>query len=769
MIRDKFKKAIQSYISSDEWLIEQENYNQEDTIVWESLFCLTNGYLGIRGSHEEGTKKSLPYVYINGVFDKSETFMRELVALPNWLGIKLYIEKELIGIEDCEIIEFKRVLDMKQALLIKQIVLRDKKGRETEIEGIRFVSRKNVHRMGILLHVTPRNYSGILEVENIIDGSIINFCDAPRFKVKHTTLVANETLGEQGAYIQVKTRDRGLHVGVGCTLKGYKNGEIVDKNCQFGSFGEQAVEFLDFDVTEGETLTLVKYASMYTEREVEESKIKSAIQKEIQDFQADGFFKEFEKHKQVYEQMWDKANICIKGDFELERAIRFNIFHLMSTGNENDDRVNVGAKLLHGEEYGGHAFWDTELFMLPFFSYVFPNTAKNLESYRYHLLGAAKENAKKNGFLGAKYPWESADDGTEQCPDWTIEPDGSCYRCYVAMYEHHVTAAVAYGVYQYVKITGDTQFLREKGIEILLETARFWASRLEYNKEYDRYEICQVTGPDEWHEPVNNNLYTNYLAKWNLQYVGSLLDEIKEKEPQVYETICEKFHWSEEEKNCWKEIGEKIYLPKKEDSPLLEQFEGYFKLLDVTIDEYDENDWPIRPAILKETRARNTQIIKQADVVMLLYLMGNAFDEETQKINYEYYEKRTLHGSSLSPSIYSIMGLRVGDDKKAYRYLKRAAFLDLLNLQKNTREGIHAANAGGVWKTVVFGFGGVSIDKEQRLVIQPKLPEQWEKLTFRIHYQGRFLEITIDKDNVTVTRLSGEELIICMKGEETKI
>ena len=725
MIRDRFSEKLQTLLGGDEWLILQDEYDAAENLNYESLFCLTNGYLGTRGSYEEGTVKSLPCTFVNGVFDKSETFMRELANLPNWLGIRLYVEKELIGIENCSILEFSRVLDMKHAMLVKRFLLEDKKGRQTLVEGIRFVSRANVHRMAVKLYVTPINYDGIIEVENIVDGSVINFADAPRFKVKHTYLVANERLTENGVYIECATRDNHLHVGTGAFLDAERNGKSVIKTRQFYAFGEQTIEFQDFDAEQGVTTEITKYASIYTERDLPKYELHSAVKNEIDAFVERGFEQELAEHFKVYEEMWKEADIQIQGDFDLDRAVRFNIFHLMSTGNEHDDRVNVGAKLLHGEEYGGHAFWDTELFMLPFFAYVFPKTAKNLESYRYRLLDAARANAAKNGYKGAQYPWESADDGTEQCPDWTIEPDGTCYRCYVADYEHHVTAAVAYGIYDYVKITKDTSFLLKKGAEILMETARFWASRCEYITEKDRYEIRKVTGPDEWHEPVDNNVYTNYLAKWNLRYVIALIQDLKEHHREDYDRIAEKISLTEKEIEEWNLVQSKIYLPRKEGTQLLEQFEGYFDLQEVTIQEYDKNDWPIRPAELKTMKTKETQIIKQADVVMLLHLMGEEFDEETTKLNYSYYEKRTLHGSSLSPSIYSIMGLKVGDDTKAYRYLRRAAFIDLINLQKNTREGIHAANAGGVWQTVVVGLAGLSIDADGILNITPKKPKEW--------------------------------------------
>lgn len=770
MIRDGFSEQRRASFSDDSWLILQDRYDPEENLKYESLFCLSNGYLGTRGAYEEGTAKSIPCTYVNGVFDKSETFMRELANLPDWLGLRLYVEKELVGIETCRILEFMRVLDMKRGVLEKRFILEDSKGRRTSIEGLRMVSRANVHRMGIRLWVTPLNYSGCIEVENILDASVINFCDAPRFKVKHTALLKNESLMEKGAYVEVATRDRKLAVGTGSVLEAYLNGTPVTKNRSFGAFGERAVEFKDFGAEEGKTVEVVKYASIYTEREVLGHELSRRVRDELSAFVKEGFEPELRRHEEAYERMWEEANIEIAGDFLLDRAVRFTIFHLMSAASETDDRVNVGAKLLSGEEYGGHAFWDTELFMLPFFACVFPKTAGNLEHYRYHLLPAARENAGKNGYRGAQYPWESADDGTEQCPDWTIEPDGSCYRCYVAVYEHHVTAAVAYGISNYVKITGDDAFLREKGAEILIETARFWASRCEYNGQWDRYEIRRVTGPDEWHEPVDNNLYTNYLARWNLDYVLALLNGWRETEPELAAGLFGKLSIGKEELELWSLIREKIYLPKGKENGLLEQFEGYFGLKEVTIEGYDENDWPLRPEALKTTPKSETQIIKQADVVMLLHLLGEEFDQETKQKNYAYYEKRTLHGSSLSPSVYSVMGLKVGDESKAYRYLRRAAFLDLTDLQKNTREGIHAANAGGVWQTVVFGFAGVSMEEQGVVDIRPHMPKEWERLAFKLHYRGAWLKITVFPDNsVKVNLLSGGPVTVRIGGEEITI
>ncbi len=773
-----FSPHIRALISDEAYLIEQETYDISKNLQYESVFAMANGYMGVRGAFEEGSHIELPCTFINGVFDKSETFMRELANLPNWLPTKLYVNKELLGVDRSEILSFSRVLDMKKSVLYRHMVVKDRWGNETRIETMRFLSRSNVHFGAIKMFVTALNYDGILECESIIDASVLNFADAPRFKVKHTELVENADASD-GIYVEVKTRDFGQHVGIGTrVLLCDASGNNIRKNRMYSRFGEQAVEFCDCDLKQNETIEIHKIMSIYAERDFDgkySKPIKHAVLTGMEHLDHTTIDTELEQHTSVYAKMWDMADIDIGNDFELNRVIRFNIYQLMSTGSEHDSHVNVGAKLLHGEEYGGHAFWDTELFMLPFFTHVFPETARNLVSYRYFLLDAARRNAADNGYKGAKYPWESADTGDEECPDWTIMPDGSCYRCYVAQYEHHITAAVAVGLYKYFKATGDIGFMLDKGAEIILETARFWSTRFEYNEAKQHYEITQVTGPDEWHEPVNNNCYTNYLAMYSIELGFEIIDLLKATYPERYAELVAKLTITDEELSFWRHVHDHVYLPMAKDGKLFEQFEGYFTdYLDVVIEKYNENDMPVRPAILKEMSVRKTTLIKQADVVMLMYLLGDRFDSETQRVNYDYYEKRTLHGSSLSPSIYSIMGLRVGRTDMAYKYLRRAAYIDLNDLQHNTREGIHAANAGGVWKVLVFGFGGVSINHNSMLCIDPSLPEKWDHITFKLWFNGRLMKINItsgekDRNNVDVELLSGEPLTILINNAERVI
>lgn len=759
----RFSDYVKNILSEKQWLIEEDKLEENRLLSRESIFSLSNGYMGVRGSFEEGCRVSLPTTFINGIFDKSETFMRELVNLPSGISIRFNIEKQRLTIDDQKVLYHKRVLDLKKAVLVRCVYLKDKDDRITRLEFIRFLSRASIHCGLDRIIITPVNHSSILEMENMIDGSVVNFADALRFKVKHFKVTRNESLTRKdGLYLECKTRDDGLSVG--CATR------IINEdlnNRQFNCFGEISSEFKDLKITKGKTYVLDKYFVYYTQKDIAKNKLKKACLEELDKLNKRGFDKEFERHIKVYENKWKQADISIVNDDELNKAIRFNVFHLMSTGNEFDNRVNIGSKLLSGEEYGGHAFWDTEMFMLPFFTYEFPDVARNLEEYRYGLLNAARLNAKKTGYNGARYPWESADEGSEQCPDWTIYPDGHAEPCFVAKYEQHVTSAVAYGVVNYVSTTNNLEYLKNQGMEILVETARFWASRLEYNRKFDRYEINDVTGPDEWHEPVNNNLYTNYLARYNLKLVLDLLENYRKNDRSIYNRLCKKIHLERREYIAWKEYIEKIYLPKDENSKLLEQFEGYFKLKDVVIEEYDENDWPVKPKALIGIDRETTQIIKQADVVMLMFILQEEFDLETTVENYHYYEARTLHGSSLSPSIYAIMGLRVNDDSKAYRYLSRAANLDLKDLQGNGREGLHGANMGGVWQTVIFGFGGVS-NIDGTLHINPKLPDKWKELKFRINFQNRCLEITINK-KINVRRIKGKKINIFVKGRKRSI
>jgi kojibiose phosphorylase len=765
MYRDRFSDKIKQFISEDEWIVAEAEYNPRNNLMYETNFALASGMMGNRATHPEGfISKELPANYMHGVFDKSEAFQRELCNTPNWNLLKIYYKTEPMGPEaGKELHDYIRILDLKNGLLATHYITEAYDGRRTLIEIIKILSRTNPESGRFRYYITPLNYSGQLEFENIIDASVTNFMDFPRFRVKHLNTRQIGPLDETGIFVQSETRDFLLPLTtVADVMVTDSMGNNVTLSRQYRGHGEQAVEFFDAIVTEGETICVDKFATVVSGRDG--GNTKAIAVKKLRSFMGRSLNQELEMQKDIYASYWKRANIKIEGDERLQLAVRFDLFHLMSTPNPKDNRTNIGAKLIHGEEYGGHAFWDTELFILPFFTLTFPEIAKNLVEYRYLLIDAAKRNAKRRGQVGARYPWESADTGDEECPDWTIEGDGTCYECTVAEQEVHVTADVIYGGLQYFLWTGDMEYYENNLLEMLAETARFWNSRIEYNKEKDYYEITGITGPDEWHEAVSNNAYTNYLARWNMQTAVKHLQKFKVEKKEKCDELFRKINFSDSELDEIELNASKIYIPISEG--LVEQFEGYFKLMDHEIHEWDENNMPILPKALKGISRDKTTILKQADVVMLMFLFDQEFDEKTKRNNFDFYEKRTLHRSSLSPSIYCLMGLRVGESERAYDYLCRSAYVDIDNNQGNTREGIHAASAGGTWQALVFGYAGLNIRNDQ-LHFMPRLPEKWTKLSFSLFWKGELVNIQISNDVVKLYS-NKTEVAYFVNGKETK-
>ncbi|MEG2950747.1 MAG: glycosyl hydrolase family 65 protein [Clostridia bacterium] len=763
MLREAFTSPIRELLATDEWLVAEKEYNAEQNLAFESIFGLANGRMGNRGSHEEGdVRKTLPANYVHGVFDRSEAFMRELCNTPDWTKLRMFYECMPIGPESGKLSEYIRVLDMQNGLLCKHYVLQSEDGRHTRVEALKLLSRAH-DRCGLLrVYVTPLDYEGVLEFENVIDATVTNFMDFPRFRVKHLRTEEVSSLDGQGCYVQSRTRDFDLPIGTATALRLTDlAGRDKQRSRAFKGYGEVACEFADAQCALGETLVIEKTAAVATGRDCQG--VRAQAKRELNALLDRGVEAEIAMHRRCYAELWEQADVVIEGDVPMQHALRFNIFHLMSTPSPYDNQTNIGAKLMHGEEYGGHAFWDTELFVLPFFDYVFPQIAKNLVQYRFGMLEAALVNARACGYRGAKYPWESADTGEEECPAWTIDPDGNCYRCHVADYEHHVTAAVAYGACHYAQITGDEAFMESMGLEILLQTARFWVSRMQWNGETKQYEILGVTGPDEWHEPVDNNAYTNHLARWNVQEGCKRLKAFQQQKPTEAAALRAKLNLSDSELCDWQIHAEHIRVQEK--PGLLEQFDGYFEIPDAVIDAWDEQGMPILPASCAGKRGMQRNILKQADVVMLMFLMPYAYDAQTQRINFDYYEQRTLHRSSLSPAIHCMMGLRVGEAERAYDYLERSAYVDIRNNQGNTREGIHAASCGGTWQCVTLGYCGMGVNPTGKLTFTPHLPKQWIEVRYAIAWRGQRLRIRVTHGHVEVVAAQ-EEVRYEVNGQE---
>jgi kojibiose phosphorylase len=400
--------------------------------------------------------------------------------------------------------------------------------------------------------------------------------------------------------------------------------------------------------------------------------------------------------------------------------------------------------------------------MLPFFVYTQPEIARTLLLYRYHTLDGARRNARDGGFRGARYAWESADTGVDTTPKWTV--DGA-HRLWMGEEEIHVTAAVAYGLNAYVAATGDQALMTDYGAEILFETSRFWASRLEATPE-GHYALSRVVGPDEFHEHVDNSAYTNYLVRWHLQQAAHVYADLAVSHPGELAELSERIGLGPDEVEGWLTRAEQIRLPPHNDHGVIEQFDGYFGLESLPV-THDHNGMPQYPPGYHHFNLAGTSLLKQADVVMLTYLLPDEFSDKVKRANYDYYEPLTLHKSSLSTAIHSIMGIEVGDPGRAVQYFRRAAFVDLLDNQGNTAEGIHIASAGGTWQTIVCGFGGFRVRNGQ-MTFKPWLPPEWTAVRFRLKWHRTAVSVSVSHNSATFA-LAGPEAageVIVVNGRE---
>ena len=447
----------------------------------------------------------------------------------------------------------------------------------------------------------------------------------------------------------------------------------------------------------------------------------------------------WQAQRTAWEKTWQQCDVHIEGDDEAQLAIRFNLFQLLIAAPANDERVSIGAKTLSGYGYRGHVFWDTEIFMLPFFTCTRPELARNLLSYRYHSLPGARRKASANGWRGAQYPWESAATGDEVTPTWVphFNDPKQMVRIWTGDIEIHISADVAYAIWQYVRISDDQRFLLERGAEIILETARFWAERAEWNDTRQRYEYSDVIGPDEYHDHVDNNAYTNYLARWNLNLGLQLASWLEQEHPQEGQALLQRLALTREERQHWQKVAEALYCPLNRETRLVEQFAGYFGRRDVDLAALEPRTRSVQ-ALLGIEGANETQVLKQPDVLMLMYLLPELFDEETRRANYAYYTPRTDHtyGSSLGPAIQAILACRMGSMEEAWQHFERAARADLHDVRGNAGDGIHGASAGGLWQAVVFGFGGLHLT-EAGWAATPRLPKHWRRLRFTVQWHGQ--------------------------------
>jgi len=719
------------------WKIIEETFNSEKQHHKETVFTIGNGYLSTRGAFEEKYPGERRATFLHGVFDDVPVVFTELANAPDWLEMEILLDGERFSLSEGELLSFTRTLDLHTATLSRDLRWRSPRGQITHLIFERFASLADEHLCAVRVFITPENYEGRVEVRAGING------DTDNLGIKHWDWIDQGLRGRE-AWLRCQTRATKIELAVSVNL----SMTVADQNSRVNRWDvhnhPSLVAFAD--VKSSETATVTKWVTQYTSRDVKNPL--SSARKTLKKFAWKEWTDVWDEHRKMWEAEWNRSDIVIEGDDEAQLAIRFNLFQLLIAAPRHDEYVNLGAKTLSGYGYRGHCFWDTEVFMLPFFTYVRPEIAGLLLSYRWHNLIGAKAKAKANGFSGAQYPWESAATGEEVTPTWVPDQNDrtKLIRIWTGDIEIHISADIAFGIWKYWQATRDESFLLERGAEVILETARFWSSRAEWNDELQRYEISDIVGPDEYHDHVDNNVYTNAFARWNLQTALDLKDWLERDHPVTWKKLNRRVNLKPKELKQWQHVMDHMYLPFDPQTKLVEQFEGYFGCKDVNLAELEPRTESLQ-TIFGIEGVNETQILKQPDVLMLMYLMPDLYDFETVKANYAYYTARTDHtfGSSLGPSIQAIMACRVGDPG-AYEHFMRAARADLFDIRNNAGDGIHGASAGGLWQAVVFGFAGLERSADGWKT-NPHLPEHWQRISFKIVDRGKELSFDVSKDS----------------------
>jgi trehalose/maltose hydrolase-like predicted phosphorylase len=725
---------------NDLWVLSEDSFDPVKQHHKETIFTIGNGYLSTRGAFEEGYPGDHRATFVHGVFDDIPITFTELANIPDWLSLYVLLHGERFSLDTGTVQSYERRLDMRTGMLTRTVRWCSPSGLTATLTFERFASLADEHLLCLRCTVVPE-FDGTLEIRASLNSNVDNRGVHHWHWLKQGIHPEADT--DRGVvFLETTTRVTNIDLALGMRVEAHGG----ESQSSFWDAQEVPTFSVTFPAEPGKAISLDKFVGIATSRDTDDA-LGMAVKHVVA---VPSWETAVDAHRQAWSQEWERSDVQVEGDEEAQVGVRFSLFQLLIAAPRHDDRVNIGAKTLSGFGYSGHSFWDTEIFMLPLFIYTAPPIARNLLEYRYQRLPAAREKARANGFDGAQFPWESADTGDEVTPTWVphFNDRTQLVRIWTGDIEIHISADIAYSACLYWEITGDTEWFLERGAELVLDTAKFWASRAEWDAEQGRYEYNDVIGPDEYHDHVDNNAYTNYMAHWNLRKALEVLDWLQAHAPGKAQEFTEKLDLSPQRLGHWKEVIDGIYLPMRANG-LIEQFEGYFQRRDVDLAALEPRE--ISAQVLFGIEGANeTQVLKQPDVLMVQYLLGEEFIDEQVRINYDYYTPRTDHtfGSSLGPSIQAIMACEVGKPEDAYEHFIRAARADLYDVRGNAGDGIHGASAGGIWQAVVFGFAGLRFH-DSGWTTRPRLPAHWNRLSFKFFHKGEQQIVELTKPATT--------------------
>lgn len=727
------------------WTVCEEGFDRYRIAVSGNKFMTGNGYMGFRGTMEEYTANELVACNISGLYDKQGDKWREPLNAPNGFFTSLNLGGKDIGLPQEKPIEHMQMLDIRAGIHRRKTVWDTEHGK-VRVEAERFVSLHEVHLMCLKYTVSVEKSCELI-IKTGIDGDVWDI-NGP-----HLEEYALEV--EEGILL-ISTRTQELKVPVAVAevcSKGFQAEEAIEKS------GKGIFRLIKFNAERGVKYTIYKFVSVYTGNDEAYDTREDCAAAALRAAAA-GYGSVYGDHKVRWQDRWEASDVIIEGAAEDQLALRYSIYQLQIIAPLHSKGQSIPARGLSGQTYKGAVFWDTEMFMLPFFLHTDPETARKLISYRIRTLDGAREKAAFYGYRGAFYAWESQEKGQDACSDFNVTDvfTGRPVRTYFRDKQVHISAAVAYAVWEVYKFTGDMSILLDGGAEVILECARFFYSYAYYKENKGRYEILDVIGPDEYHERVNNNAYTSKLVRHTLEVALQTLELLRSKYPSDYEVLVTKLDYGEEIATIAR-FKEKLYVPEPDENTLIiEQFDGYNRLEDCSLAE-------VRSRLLDPREywggghgvAANTKIIKQADAVFMLYLFRDEYAEEVLKANWMYYEPRTEHGSSLSPCIYSLLSCEIGNAEWAYPFFVKSANIDMTGESKQFAGsiyigGTHPAASGGAWMAAVLGFAGLKIE-EGSITVRPRLPKKWSRLAFKVKVRGEKYFVDITQEGYNIVKL----------------
>ena len=756
------------YLKHDEWCIIEEGFIPENTRASESIFSLGNGAMGQRANFEERyTGSTLQGSYVAGIYYPDKTrvgwwkngypeYFAKVINSTNWIGIDIEIDGEMLDLANCNVDEFRRVLNMKEGYLERTLICETSAGIKLAISAKRFLSIVNPELGAIRYSVKPLTADVNITIQPYLDADVSN--EDSNYGEKFWDEVEQKAT-ENEAYIITKTKKLDFHVGHAMRFNVYLDEERQKLSPEIVSKEKYVASKVMVSAKAGQAVIIYKYGAVISSLNHSRDTFPKAMINLLNEATSKGFDLMLSEQANAWADVWAHSDITIEGDVAAQQAIRFNIFQLSQTYTGKDERLNIGPKGFTGEKYGGSTYWDTEAYCLPFYMITHgQKVARQLLLYRYKQLDKAIENAEKLGFTNGAALFPMVTMNGEECHnEWEITFE-----------EIHRNGAIAFAVYNYVRYTGDKSYLADFGLELLIAIARFWAQRVNFSQEKKKYVMLGVTGPNEYENNVNNNWYTNFIASWCLEYADEVAAYVKQTEPEKYEALAQKIAFDDgKEISKWRDIREKMFYPEDEKLGIFLQQEGYMDKEQILVKDLDTKQRPINQKWSWDRILRSC-FIKQADVLQGLYFLEDRFDIDTIRRNFEFYEARTVHESSLSPCVHSVQASLIGDIDKAYELYLRTARLDLDDYNHEVKEGLHITSMAGTWISIVEGFGGMRV-RDNMLVFNPLIPEQWKSYSFKIWFRENVLKVNVNGTSIAISNEEGPSIVAKVFGNKVSI